>query len=297
MIERHIDYLQFSALLSETEMLNDRFQHVPAPRFYKRGFSDENGLRYYFGNPNSKKCLIVASGQALHNMRCDGRNDQFIINWALEGQGTITRLDIAVTDWIEDSLVLVEDVQNWYEQGRVESNLSFAGGKAISSITRDEPSTLETFYIGSLKKRGKAGIFRAYDKGIELDLGKYLCTRLELEFRGDNAHNTAKRIAQSGDIAGNFRAKLNVKHNEFDRLMDAPIADISRGKAKDKDNEEDKMSKKWQWLTEKVAPVLKEAHSWDEKHNKGDDRMYWFLRASGFSHSQSTAILAIKEKE
>lgn len=294
MIERHIDYLAFSAFLSELSLSEQDFQSVPAPRFYKRGYVDAHGWRYYFGNPNSKKALIVGSAAALHNARISGKTDEEILSWALDGGGVVSRLDLAVTEWIESELVTVDEVKAWYTRGLVESSFTSGGGKAIISTTQDGKDSIETFYIGDITKRGKKGIFRAYDKGVELEIGAYLATRLEVELKGDNAISTANRIAKTGDIAGNFRAKLNVKHNDFDRLMDAPITDVARGKAKEKESEDEAMNKRWAWLTEKVAPVLKEAREYDNRKGKKDNRMYWFLRSAGFSDGQAKAVLAIK---
>lgn len=294
MIDRHIDYLAFSAFLSELSLSEKDFQSVPAPRFYKRGYVDAHGWRYYFGNPNSKKALIVGSAAALHNARISGKTDEEILSWALDGGGVVSRLDLAVTEWIEDTLVTVGDVEAWFKRGLVESSLVSGGGKLISASSPEQENTPETFYIGDISKRGKKGIFRAYDKGIELDIGAYLATRLEVELKGDNAISTANRIAKTGDIAGNFRAKLNVKHKDFDRLMDAPITDVARGKAKEKESEDEVMNKRWEWLTEKVAPVLKEAREYDNRKGKKDNRMYWFLRSAGFSDAQAKAVLAIK---
>lgn len=281
MIERHIDYLQFSSLFSETRCISEKFQTIPPIKFYNRGYKDAIGYRYYFGNPKSKKCMIQASGEALQNERDRGVYDYEILNLALK-QGKITRLDLAVTEWNTfTGMITLEDVEKWFTLGLISSPLVKGGMKEISDILESTGRIVETVYIGDLEKRGKRGIFRAYDKGIELNLGQYMSTRLELEIRGDKANNNARRIAESGDIAGNFRASFNVNHSDFDRLMDADPVIPRRGKAEAKKEEEEADNDKWIWLMKQVAPALRKAIKKDLDNGLGTVRAYYFLKASG----------------
>ena len=297
MIERHIDYLQFSALFSEQIIIEKRWESVPSPRFYQRGYKDEWGFRYYFGNPNSKKCLVVGSGSALEFLRDNGRLDAQILQWALESDAVFSRLDLAITDYIEDEFVTVGDVQKWYEKGLITSSLCNGGAKLISGYHNSDLPSVETFYIGSMAKRGKRGIFRAYDKSLDLGIGNEIITRLELEERGEKAHNTALRIAETNDIAGNFRARFDVASSDFDRLMDADAVSIHRGIGREKREDEEKMNGRWAWLMEQVAPALKEAQEYDKKHHPESKRFYWFLRESGMTHEQIKRMVDEIRKE
>lgn len=296
MIERHIDYLQFSALLSEADAQSVAVEAVPAPKFYKRGYRDASGFRYYYGNPNSKKAMIIASGETLWKARIEGKGDEFVLNWALAGDGTITRLDLAVTEYISESLILVEDIQRWFEEGLIVSNLVYGGAKLISGYDEERQAQAETLYIGSMKKRGKTGIFRAYDKGIEMDIGKYLVTRMELEMRGEKAQNTARRIARDGDISGNFRAFFNVNSPDFERVMDSPAIVPTRGEGKPKEDDEEALIRRWRWLTEQVAPSLKNSRDEDILKGHGHEREYWFLRAAGYEHEEIERLIGMKMK-
>lgn len=297
MIERNMDYLQFSAFFSEAVMVEKDYERVQAPRFYKRGYRDATGIRYYFGNPNSKKTLVVVAGQALDLMRSRGSLDAEILQWALDGGAEFSRLDLAVTEWVEETLVTMEDIKSWYKSGLVVSPLAGGGGRALSSIIQGSEDRLETFYIGDMQKRGKRGIFRGYDKGIELELGEYLATRLELEMRGEVAHNTALRLAETGDIAGNFRARFDVKSDDFERLMNADAVATHRGKGKEKTETEEKMDGRWRWLMEQVAPALREAHDYDKNSGKKSNRFYWFLREAGMNHEQIIRMVDEMRKE
>lgn len=281
MIERHIDYLQFSAIISEQICIQNKFIEIPAPRFYRRGYLDEHGYRLYFGNPNSTKALIVASGQCLENMRSQGWEDWQIAELALKNDGTVTRLDLAVTEWNTfTGMFTVGDVEKWYKLGLIESGLSEDGAKAISTIETGENS-VETLYIGDMRKRGKKGIFRAYDKGIELNLGAYMATRIELEERGENSHNSTKRLAGGFTFSQVFRSRFDVKHQDFESLMEAPAMEITRGKGKVKTEANEKMQARWEWLIKQVAPSLKEAYEYDKAHGLGEWNMQRFSAAAG----------------
>jgi len=292
MIERYMDYLQFSALFVEQIMIEKKWEVVPAPRFYKRGYKDAWGFRYYFGNPNTGKCLVVGAGQALALLRDSGKTDAEILQYAIEQEAVFSRIDLSVTEWISENFVTVDDVENWYQKGLVESSLLRHGGKMFNGYDEELGRQSETFYIGNLKKRAEYGLFRAYDKGIEFGIEKYLVTRLEYEDRGEKAHNTALRLAQTNDIAGNFRARFDVKHKEFNRLMDAEAVVVKRGLGKEKREDEEKMDARWQWLMTQVAPALNEARKWDLENKQESKRFYWFLRESGMTHEQIKRMVA-----
>lgn len=284
MIERFIDYMQFSAKLNERICIEKQYSIVPPLAWYKRGYRNEWGFRLYFGNVKSPNlAFVVASGEPLQNLRDSGKFDYEILNWALEVDAKFTRIDLAITEWqTMDGMIFVEDIEEWYKSGLIDSSHIMGGAKKIEAIGGDAgENVIETLYIGDISKRGKKGIFRAYDKGIELDIGAYLATRLELEDRGEKAHNTAIRIANSGDVAGNFRARFNVRHKEFDRLMDADAINIQRGIGKQKLEEEQENDRRWTWLMNQVAPAMREAIKNDIKQGKGIHRAQAFALKAG----------------
>jgi len=299
-IERCIDYMQFSAYFQESNCIRGQFTPVSPVRFYRRGYRDKYGIRYYFGAPRGNKCLVVASGETMENLR-SLRNDCEIINWGLEAGAKFSRIDLAITNWqTMDGVIFVEDVEKWYVDGLVDSSLAGIAGKKISTVTLGGGSQVETLYIGRMSERGRKGIFRAYDKGMELGIGAYLGTRLELELKRDKAHKTALRLSQTNDIAGNFRAYFNVNHKDFDRLMEAPAVSTKRGKAQEKRDDMEDLDKRWEWLLSQVAPSLKAAIKADRNLGFGDTRLNKFLKLSGLSNEMSEEVLArenwIKEK-
>jgi DNA relaxase NicK len=281
MIERFIDYLQFSANFREINAIENKYKPIRPVAFYERGYLGEFGIRYYFGNPNSSKALCILSGETLAVFRDKGYQDATILEWAFEYGAKVSRLDLAVTEWIGETLFTVADVEQWYLSKQFSGSLVKYGAKKISSYDDDNGERPETFYIGDMSKRGKLGIFRAYNKGLQLNLGDYMATRIELEMRGDKAHNNAVRICKTNDVAGNFRASLDCQNETFERLMESPVADISRGDAKAKLSEDEKMESRWEWLLSQVAPALREAIEDERKKDPATPKLTAFLYESG----------------
>lgn len=297
MIERYIDYLQFQCSVSQKDCIDNGFEQITPIQFYRLGFRDAFGARYYFGNNKSKKCLCVMAGSSLEKQRLWGKNDNEILSWAMGFDAEISRLDFAITEWVENDLVQVEDVKSWYEKGLISSPLAEQGASFISGYDKENTERPETFYVGSWSKRGKRGIFRAYDKGLELKLGEFLVTRLELEERGTNAHNSAKRLLETDNFSGVFRSRFDVKSEDFERIMDSPAMEISRGAGKFKSEKDDEMSKRFEWLMSQVAPALKEFVEYDASQDINMLRVGQFLSASGlFGKTEDIAEAIANEK-
>jgi len=296
MIERVVDYLQASFYLSESEIIMKGFEPIPPVRFYKRGYRHPMGFRIYFGNPNSKKAGVVASGQTMQSLRNDQYLDAEIIDWMLSKGASISRVDLAVSEWQTfEGILELKEVEQWYMNGLISSTLVDGGCKEISELysNRKEPQTI---YIGDMAKRGQKGIFRAYDKGIQMDLGAYMCTRIELELRGKSAQATAKRLAQSNDIAGNFRSKFDVKAKSFDRLMDADAVSTTRGIAAEKSEKKEETENRWKWLIKQVAPALEQAIKDDRAMGLNDANLTKFLQRAGLLQEMREAVVANANK-
>ena len=281
MIERHVDYFAASLHFPETACRDNGYKLVNPIAFYKRGYEDETGTRYYYGNPNSKKAFAVVSGQALHNLRMVGNSDAQIIEAFLSKGARCSRLDLAVTEYIETELVILADVEGWFTQKKITSSWLAGGCKAIVAIPEQGERETQTIYIGSQADRGKKGIFRAYDKGVEMDLGQFLVTRLEVEDRGDKANVSANRLAKTGDVAGVFRTRFDVDDEQFERLMQSPVAELTRRSALPKRDEIDTQVARWRWLIDKIAPSVRQAIADDKRLDLGDTNMTKFLAASG----------------
>lgn len=297
MIERNIDYLAFSAPSSQANFAGIEYKIIPPVAFYKVGYQAENGIRYYFGNhKNPSLAHVVLSGKTLEYLRQTGYNDQGILEFALSQDGKISRLDLAVTKYIDEWFVTVSDVTAWYACGWFAGTLADNGAKTIARLEIDGGLGIETLYMGNMEKRGKKGIFRVYDKGLEFDLAPFLITRLELEERHDNAHNTAIRMAKGEKLAACFRSRLDCNCDEFQALMDADVADISRNAAKPKTEQEEKLEKRWRWLIDTVAPSLQDAIEIEAETDATMPNLTKFLLASGLvtEMNEGAKILASK---
>jgi DNA relaxase NicK len=283
MIERHIDYLSLSVHLPETVCRDDNFEIIRPIANYKRGYKDDKQIRYYYGNPNSKKCYIVLSGEVLHALRCDGYVDAEIVEKYISLGARVSRIDIAVTEFVDDTILQVDTVAEWFRSGRVNSSWVAGGCKMIVDVPKDDLNSCQTVYIGSMADRGKKGIFRAYDKGFEMNLDEHIITRLEVEDRGDKAHVSARRLADGASVASVFRTRFDVQDDDFERLMQAPVADISRGRNFEKRDAIDARNKRWHWLINQVAPSIKQAMADDKRLELDDAMLSRFLSAAGLS--------------
>lgn len=283
MIERYIDYMQFSALINEQDCIESKYDIVFPIQFYSRGYRHPLGYRIYFGNPNSKKSLVICSGEACQTMRDGDLYDSEIIQYALSLGGNFTRLDLAVTEWIEQDLITLEDIKSWFVLQRIESSLIDGGLKQISSQLISQEMSLETLYIGDISRRGKRGIFRAYDKGVEMGIGNEIVTRIELEERGEKAHMSALRMAETNNLSGVFRSRFDVKSPDFERLMDSEAISVKRGKQRENVEHDLEAQARWDWLMKQVAPALLSAIQQDIAEGKGTYRLNQFLARAGIN--------------
>jgi DNA relaxase NicK len=280
-VETSLDYIQANAFISESEMRSKSIEKIAPARFYKRGYKDTNGTRYFFGNPNSKKTSIVMAGKALVSVRNEGFSDQDICKSLLEREGTFSRLDLAVTQWDEPDMVTLADMQRYFKEGKIKSPLVQRGGKLVSSMDLDGELYPETFYVGDLKKRGDKGLFRAYDKGHELDISRFLMIRLELEERKGNANADAKRIAEGNSVGSVFRSRFDIEDEKFQKIINAPSAKIQRGTAKEREDEMSEDEKRWKWLIEQVAPTLRKAIEKEGEQAGMSENVSSFILAAG----------------
>jgi len=276
-----IDYLQYSAPFDEDDLIDRHVEIIPPLQFFKRGYKDEIGARYYFGHKKTENAAIVLSGSTMHNQRVIGWEDADFIEGILSEGGKVKRLDIAITDYVDEDLITPSCVVEAFYAQEITGTLSGDGIKFIAGGATEDFPSVETTYIGDLKRRGKRGIFRAYDKGLEMKIAKDIISRLELEERKENAHSSAKRIAGGASLTQVLQSRLQFNSERFKRLFEDEPIDISRGDGLIKESVEEKMNRRWQWLMAQVAPSLREAVEYERKNSASDERIMKFLRKSG----------------
>ena len=248
-IEYSIDYLQYT--------IKDMPAFKPVDgvdawrksymRMYERMRICQNGTHIHIGNPNSDKYLVVMSGTACTKV---GVDKHYLAN-IVSCEANITRLDLAMTTNFNFLPLLMNDYK------AIESNLWY-GVKCIA----DAEYTPETIYIGDMKQRGKKGIVRAYNKGLQigLDLDMF---RLETEYRKKHAKIGAKRIASSETIPSVMNSKFYVKTEWYKKLLGSTVS-TTRFKDITKVDEESPISKKMAWIMKSVLPSLQYVIDYDK---------------------------------
>jgi len=296
MITRDLDYISCSASFKESAFWNEAFKPCKPVAFYKRGYEDALGAKFFFGSHKTDRAFIVLAGKALANYRDAGRQDPDTLAWLIGRDATFGRLDIAITDMTVGENIQVSAAQTWFESKLIESPLVARGATFISGYAWDDTPVVQTYYVGDLKKRGDVGIFRAYDKSLDIGIGNGIITRIELEIRKEKSNSVAKRLAKDFDLSGNFRASFNVKSQDFERLMDAPVANVKRGLGIARLDQDDKDDKRWAWLLDVVSKSLNDAILSDNKRGLGSERLKSFLAKSGFSQKEINWIIDKRSK-
>jgi len=305
-IERFVDYMQFSShKVSAMACIELGYTPINAVKNYAIGYRTPLGIRVYFSTNPKNTPLVIASGETLQNLRDYGHSDVKILNWALEIEGKFSRIDLAVTESVtekEPDIFTMADVKRWVSEGLIESPLVSGGARGIveyapKSAVSDSKETIQTIYVGDMSKRGEKGIFRAYDKGIELGIeAENVISRIELEIKRDRAKVTGRLLANDYNIGGHFRARFNVNDAVFERLMDSEAVEIKRGKGVKNREENEALDKRWQWLIDAVAPSLRQAIEGDKMLGRVD-RLERFLKASGLSRDMGSLVAKMAENK
>jgi hypothetical protein len=191
-------------------------------------------------------------------------------------------------------MITFEDIQNWYRQGKISSPLVERGMKMIATFDREDEILPETLYIGDMAKRGKKGIFRTYDKGLQLDISRFLIMRHELEERGDNAHQSAMRIAKGASSAQCFDSRFKIEDGRWKKIMDESSITIQRGENQKKEISPEES--RWKWLIEQVAPTLRKAISAEPMDISKSENFAKFCAAAGIAEKIRELALHISGK-
>ena len=257
-----IDYMQYS--IPEPPDKTVLINPITPQRFYKFGYQDPNtGIRYYTGNPKSPKWLVIESGTALSRLE-----HMSVIDHArqLQQAGAVfSRIDLAIDcHREEDDIITVSEIMSWYQEGLIQSKHAKYDAKTVYNAAK---ANHETLYIGDMSKRGKKGIFRAYDKGVERGLLPNYVTRFELELKRDDSKLAVRRL-QDHTIEQVFASKFNIDHERWKQFIDSEPATLTRDKSQEQEDEQIKLASRWQWLITTIAPSLGRSIAQDALHGK-----------------------------
>lgn len=249
-VEKKIDYLQWSTHEHKFLVSGD-YELTKSPnKFYQYCRKYHGGIMVLSGNPNTPKELVIMSGLA-----CDMYRQQLKI-WAkdeLENGAKFSRVDLCVT--CDDGTLLDKFSACMTDRKIVSRRYDIEKSKKIVGLDNN----VETLYVGDLDKRKKKGIFRAYDKGLQLGLDIEL-SRFELECKQSVAHSNVKRWINGADIGNMIRHGVDLPNEGWWCDMmgnNEPLPqDISD---KIKPTEDDENENRWNWLINQVAPALGQA--------------------------------------
>lgn len=277
---KFIDYIAYN--IDEKSVPFYSFKEsIPPITNYKWGRKNYNGTRVYGGHNKTDKFKVIMSGLPLSILRTDFTDIETIENILSKG-GNITRLDMAMDMYVVSDLITPDEFMKYYHDGLVVS--SHIGTEenpykpSVYSVLSGDEIQHQTLNFGDRKKRGRKGMVRVYDKGVELELGQYMITRLEVEDKQGKAQSSAKRIVECGDIGSVIKSRFDVNDDRFQSAIDAPSIDITRGSGRGKIENDDNNSR-WKWLVETVAKSLGKAIALDENMGRGSANKELFIDA------------------
>lgn len=254
-----IDYLQYS-IKDNPMMFTDTPTYRKSPMsFYQTVAEHIGGIKVYTGNPNSEKQLVVMSGKT-----CEFHRERIpeIIESVIDNGGSFSRIDFSATTDNGETLAKFVDAiaNNRWESRRFKSDKP--------KMITDEKTNVETCYVGDLKKRGKKGIFRAYNKSVELGLDIDLI-RFELECKRKVADHNARRYSQGASIGSLIRNGVDLPNDKWWIDLMGSKHSQKQLNIPDDSNETD-FQKRWVWLMNQVAPALGQAIFEDEQMNQNN---------------------------
>lgn len=266
--EHSIDYISFNSKTLPANFQWDTLSNSVMRNYKHMLTCSDTGARAFFGNRMTDKYHIVLSGSNIPYLPL---SPQRFIETELSAGSTFSRLDLAITQYIdEDGLIVRDDLIEWLHNGLIISSHAQYGSRSMvrdtEGDTRGVLQSVETTYIGDYSKRAKKGIVRGYDKGLEMNLDQFLISRFEVEDKREKAHTTAKALADGVSIGSAFRARFDVQCERWQAMVSSPPFEHTRGEGKPRGDEGER-ARRWHWLMTQVAPALGRAIASDVAYN------------------------------
>lgn len=261
-VTQNVDYLAWSKDVPHWFFHEKVFGETKSPNpNYDRAELSNLGIMHLWSSRNpSVKHHYIASGQTLINLRVSGLTDIEMVQRCLEN-AHISRIDIAITSQRDDDKPHGFNPHHlaWaVRDGRLKSRM-----KPAKDIVNEMKT--ETKYIGNRKTRKR--LFRAYDKGLDLNLEQFKLIRYELEtrqgtktiarevVRGTPFNTIIKRYVDFPDVA------------VWQEIMSAEIAQIKQVEPSNTPLQlmQEKSKSRWTWLMKSIVPTVRKALDHDEK--------------------------------
>jgi len=253
-VTQNVDYLTWTKAVPDWFEDNATiYSDIKSPnKNYDRAEISNSGILHLWHSRNDDmKHHYIASGETLSVLRNGGYDEKEIVRWCLE-HAHITRIDIAITSQRDDDKPHGFNPHHlaWaVRDGRLKSRMKPAKDIAENMKT-------QTKYIGNRKTRKR--LFRAYDKGLDMNLEPLKIVRYELETR-----QGTKTIARS-ILAGKPYNAIIKRYIDFpdvavwQEIMSAEIAQIKQIEPSLSPSEKaiEASKNRWNWLMRSIVPVV-----------------------------------------
>lgn len=288
-VEKKVDYLT----MTSHDTMNDAFATKlwqvmkPVNNAYDYCEMHVSGMYHLYHTRKPKLGHhYIMQGKCLDWIRANMMGEHELIDRALN-HGNISRIDIAVTSMPIDGSE--HELQPHAIMEMCRDGLLVSRMKPNNEIAKD--GATETKYIGNPQKRRR--LFRAYDKGIQLDLSEYKKREIRYELEtGMNANVIARMVRDGNDIGAIIRRYVDFPTSDvWVSIMgaDNSVLKHETGEIEIDAFERDRIERasKWMWLNESIAPMIKrlikENETIDNITQYENTHLQAFMRECGLS--------------
>jgi len=261
-----IDYIQFGCHRYPHFLIGsiDDYRKRSNKAFYDRMTIFANGVIMYEGNVNTDKKLFVMSGKV-----CEEQNvDRAWVESLIFDGGIVSRLDLAMTTDVNILTLIQRDHEYAISQRYTKYQ-----------VIADIDYTPQTIYVGDFKSRKRKGIYRAYDKGLQLGLDVPMY-RMELELKQKDAHIASRRYASGDTIPSIMSSKYRIDRDWYKDLFGDDIATMRFATLSDPGQRH--IDNKMDWLERQVIPSLQYVIDYDHASGeKNFERLINLLKFKG----------------
>lgn len=262
-VTQNVDYLTWTKAKADWFFAERVFGETksPNPNYTNAEISTTGIMHLWNWKNEDMKHHYIASGETLSNLRNAGYDEKEIVRWCLEN-AHITRIDIAITSQRDDDKPHGFNPHHlaWaVRDGRLKSRMK-ADAKDIALDMKTQ-----TKYIGNRKTRKR--LFRAYDKGADMNLEPFKLIRYELETR-QGTKTIAREVVKNTPYNAIIKRYVDFPDVAvWNEIMLAEIAQIRQIEPSMTPMEllQEKSSSRWRWLMKSIVPVIGKALEHDEK--------------------------------
>lgn len=257
-VSKYVDYLTATSHDAKLAPFSTKLYQKITPINHAYDFAEMHisGMIHMWHSRNKKLGHhYVLSGKPLAWVRENMMTDTELVSEFMKF-ADVSRIDIAVTSMPDDGSeheLQPHKIMEMCRDGKLVSRLKPA--KEIA-----ENGNTETKYIGNPRKRRR--LFRAYDKGVQLDLDEYKRREIRYELEtGMNANVIARMLIAGNDIGAIIRRYVDFPTSEvWCGIMGAANSELKHetGELPIDAHEMERLQRaaKWVWLNDSIAPMI-----------------------------------------